>query len=220
MFNSILNAETGLTIVQGLICTGVALALGILISIVYKLKSYCSKGFAVSLVLLPPIVTMLIMMVNGNLGTGIAVVGVFSLVRFRSQPGSAREILIIMLTMAVGLACGTGYITFAAFGAVASLIVYFLLFATKFGESSEEELKIQIPENLDYEGLFDDIFKEFTKKNDLLGVRTIQMGSIFELKYKVTIKDKKRHKEFLDAIRCRNGNLPVSCGRLSTVDEL
>ena len=220
MFNSILTSEEGLTIIQGCICTGTALILGLAISFVYRLKSYCSKGFAVSLALLPAIVTMLIIMVNGNLGTGIAVVGVFSLVRFRSQPGSAREILIIMLTMAAGLACGTGYITFAAFGTVIALVLYFILFSTSFGESSEEELKIQIPENLEYEGLFDDIFKEFTKKNDLIAVKTIQMGSIYELRYNVTIKDRKRHKEMLDAVRCRNGNLPVSCGRVSNLEEL
>lgn len=220
MFNTILTSDTGLTIIQACICTGTALVLGFITALIYKLKSYCSKGFAVSLALLPAIVTMLIIMVNGNLGTGIAVVGVFSLVRFRSQPGNAREILAIMLTMAIGLACGTGYVTYAAFGAVIILLIYFILFSTPFGETSEEEIKIQIPENLDYEGLFDDIFKEFTKKRDLVSVRTVQMGSIYELKYTVAIKDKKRHKEFLDAIRCRNGNLPVSCGRITNTDEL
>ena len=219
IFESVLSTES-LTLVQGLICAGSALVLGIISSLVYRYKSYCSKNFAVTLALLPPIVTMLIIMVNGNLGTGIAVVGVFSLVRFRSQPGNSREILAIMLSMAIGLACGTGYVTFAAFGAVLVCIIWIILFATPFGKTTQKELKIDIPENLDYEGLFDDIFKEFTVKNELLTVKTIQMGSVYELKYYVNVKGGKSEKEFIDALRARNGNLPVSCGRVATSTEL
>lgn len=219
IFESVLSTES-LTLVQGLICAGAALVLGIISSLVYRYKSYCSKNFAVTLALLPPIVTMLIIMVNGNLGTGIAVVGVFSLVRFRSQPGNSREILAIMLSMAIGLACGTGYVTFAAFGAVLVCIIWIILFSTPFGKTTQKELKIDIPENLDYEGLFDDIFKEYTAKQELHTVKTVQMGSVYELKYYVTVKGGKSEKEFIDALRARNGNLPVSCGRVSTTGEL
>lgn len=219
LFDSVLTEES-LTLVQALICCGTALVLGIISSVVYKFKSYCSKNFAVTLALLPPIVTMLIIMVNGNLGTGIAVVGVFSLVRFRSQPGNSREILAIMLAMAVGLACGTGYVTFAAFGAVLICVLWLILFNTSFGASAQKELKIDIPENLDYDGLFDDIFSQYTVKNEIISVKTVQMGSVYELKYQISLKKKVNEKEFLDALRARNGNLPISCGRLSSNQEL
>lgn len=218
-FNSIFTGDA-ITVVQGLIVTGVALGLGILSSLVYTFKSYCSKNFAVTLALLPPIVSMLILMVNGNLGTGIAVVGVFSLVRFRSQPGNAREILAIMLSMAIGLACGTGYVTFAVFGAVIVCIVWLILFSTPFGNTAKKELRIEIPENLDYEGLFDDIFKEFTTKHEVITVKTVQMGSVYELRYHISLRRDKGEKAFIDAIRARNGNLPVSCGRVKNDDEL
>lgn len=219
MFESIISAE-GLTIVQALICVGTALVLGIVASLVYMYKDCCSQNFAITLALLPPIVCMLIMMVNGNLGTGIAVVGVFSLVRFRSQPGNSKEILAIMLSMAIGLATGTGYVTFAAFGAVLVLLFFVILFSANFGKSSRQELKISIPENLDFNGLFDDIFEEFTKKNEINTVKTAQMGSVYELKYQVVLKDKNRQKEFIDAIRCRNGNLPVSCSKTPDTIQL
>ena len=219
-FDSIITAGESLTLIQGLLCAGVALALGVVSALVYMYKSYCSKNFAVTLALMPPIVAMLIIMVNGNLGTGIAVVGVFSLVRFRSQPGNSREILAIMLSMAIGLACGTGYVTFAAFGTILVCAVWLILFSTSFGSTSKKELKIDIPENLDYEGLFDDIFTNFTTRRELVAVKTVQMGSVYELRYQVTFKRGVNEKEFLDALRARNGNLPLQIGRVSTVTEL
>lgn len=219
-FESIITSGESLTFVSGLICTGVALALGVLSALVYMYRSYCSKNFAVTLALMPPIVAMLIIMVNGNLGTGIAVVGVFSLVRFRSQPGNSREILAIMLSMAIGLACGTGYVTFAVFGAILVCLVWIILFSTPFGATTKKELKIDLPENLDYDGLFDDIFAEFTTRQELAAVKTVQMGSVYELKYQITFKRDKNEKDFLDALRARNGNLPVQIGRVGTVTEL
>lgn len=219
-FDSILTGDS-VTLVQGLICTGTALVLGLISAVVYMFRSYCSKNLAVTLTLIPPIVAMLIMMVNGlATGAGIAVLGVFSLVRFRSQPGSSREILAIMLSMAIGLACGGGYITFAVFAAIFVCIIWLVLFATPFGSTNKKELKIDIPENLDYEGLFDDIFSEFTARQELIAVKTVQMGSVYELRYQVTFKRGKNEKEFLDALRARNGNLPVQVGRVSTVTEL
>ena len=219
-FESIITSGQSLTLATGAIITGVALALGIVSAIVYMFKSYCSKNFAVTLALLPPIVAMLIIMVNGNLGTGIAVVGVFSLVRFRSQPGNSREILAIMLSMAIGLACGTGYVTFAAFGTIVVCAVWLILFSTPFGSTTKKELKIDIPENLDYEGLFDDIFSEFTTRQELVAVKTVQMGSVYELRYQVDFKRGKNEKDFMDALRARNGNLPLQIGRVSSVTEL
>ena len=220
-FSSIFTTDS-ITIVQGLIVTGVALVLGLISSLVYRFKSYCSKSFAVTLTIIPAIVAMLIMMVNGlATGAGIAVLGVFSLVRFRSQPGSSREILAIMLSMAIGLACGGGYITFAVFAAAVVCIVWLILFSTPFGDNgNKKELRIEIPENLDYEGLFDDIFKEFTTKNEVITVKTVQMGSVYELRYHISLKKDKGEKAFIDAIRARNGNLPVSCGRAKNETEL
>ena len=220
-FSSIFTTDS-ITIVQGLIVTGVALVLGLISSLVYRFKSYCSKSFAVTLTIIPAIVAMLIMMVNGlATGAGIAVLGVFSLVRFRFQPGSSREILAIMLSMAIGLACGGGYITFAVFAAAVVCIVWLILFSTPFGDNgNKKELRIEIPENLDYEGLFDDIFKEFTTKNEVITVKTVQMGSVYELRYHISLKRDKSEKAFIDAIRARNGNLPVSCGRVKNDTEL
>ena len=140
--------------------------------------------------------------------------------RFRSQPGSSREILAIMLSMAIGLACGGGYITFAVFAAAVVCIVWLILYSTPFGNTAKKELKIEIPENLDYEGLFDDIFKEFTVKNEVVTVKTVQMGSVYELRYHISLKKDKSEKAFIDAIRARNGNLPVSCGRVKNDTEL
>ena len=219
-FDSIITSGESLTLFNGALIAGVALILGILSAFVYMYKSYCSKNFAVTLALLPPIVAMLIIMVNGNLGTGIAVVGVFSLVRFRSQPGNSREILAIMLSMAIGLACGTGYVTFAIFGAILVCAIWLILFSTSFGSTTKKELKIDIPENLDYEGLFDDIFTEFTTRRELIAVKTVQMGSVYELRYQITLKRGKNEKDLLDALRARNGNLPLQIGRVSTVTEL
>ena len=219
-FESIITSGASLTLANGAIITGAALVLGIISALVYMFKSYCSKNFAVTLALLPPIVAMLIIMVNGNLGTGIAVVGVFSLVRFRSQPGNSREILAIMLSMAIGLACGTGYVTFAAFGTVIVCAVWLILFSSPFGSTAKKELKIDIPENLDYNGLFDDIFEEFTTRQEPVAVKTVQMGSVYELRYQVTFKRDKNEKDFLDALRARNGNLPLQIGRISTDTEL
>ena len=219
-FDSIFTGDQ-ITLVQGLITTGVALGLGLISALVYRFKSYCSKSFTVTLTIIPAIVAMLIMMVNGlSAGAGIAVLGVFSLVRFRSQPGSSRELLAIMLSMAIGLACGGGYVTFAVFAAVIVCAVWMVLFATPFGETAKKELKIEIPENLDYEGLFDDIFKEFTTKNEIITVKTVQMGSVYELRYHISLKKGISEKAFIDAIRARNGNLPVACGRAKNETEL
>lgn len=219
-FDSIFTG-TQITLVQGLIVSGVALGLGLISALVYMFRSYCSKSFAVTLTIIPAIVAMLIMMVNGlATGAGIAVLGVFSLVRFRSQPGSSREILAIMLSMAIGLACGGGYITFAIFAAVIVCVVWLILFSTPFGNTAKKELKIEIPENLDYEGLFDDIFGEFTTRQELIAVKTAQMGSVYELKYQISFRRAKNEKQFLDALRARNGNLPIRIGRVSNDGEL
>lgn len=221
MLNSILT-ET-ITWYSLLICTGASFVLGIIGALIYMYKSTYTKGFILTLALLPSVVQIVIMLVNGNLGTGVAVMGAFGLVRFRSAPGGAREIGSIFLAMALGLATGTGYITVAVIFLAVYALVSILLISAKFGEGSplEKELKITIPESLDYNGIFDDLFGEYTKKSDLVKVKTTNMGSLYELTYHIVIPDLSREKEFIDKIRCRNGNLNIVCGRVPVgKDEL
>lgn len=159
-------------------------------------------------------VQTVIMLVNGNLGTGVAVMGAFSLVRFRSLPGNAREIGSIFLAMALGLAAGMGYLGTAMLLMIVSGGITILLISLPAGRAGRKELKITIPENLNYSGIFDDIFAKYTKRSELVRVRTVNMGSLYELCYQVDLKSEFIEKNMLDEIRCRNGNLTIVCGRL------
>lgn len=222
MFTSIFNATEGnLTAENVMICIISSLALGFIISWVYMMNGSYSKHFAISLVLLPVLVQTVIIMVNGNLGTGIAVLGAFSLVRFRSIPGSSQEICGIFFAMIVGLAVGMGYIAFAFMITIIISLVIFVLSRSPFGEAglSERYLRVTIPENLDYTEIFDDIFKRFTKKVLLERVKTTNLGSMYELRYRIVLKDATQEKAMIDEIRCRNGNLPVICGRPQALKE-
>lgn len=211
MFESII--ESGITTGTFLICILASLFLGAVIALSYTFRSQYSKNFVLTLALLPAIVQMVIMMVNGNIGVGVAVAGAFSLVRFRSVPGNAREIGSVFLSMAVGLATGMGFIWVAAVFTV--IIVVLSLFYNLIGlgntKSAERELKITIPENIDFTNLFDDVFKEYTTYSELVRVRTVNMGSLFQLVYRVRLRDVNQTKEFLDTLRCRNGNLDIVC---------
>lgn len=211
MFDSII--ETGITSGTFFLCVLASLVLGAVIAISYMFRSQYSKSFVVTLALLPAIVQMIIMMVNGNIGVGVAVAGAFSLVRFRSVPGNAREIGSVFLSMAVGLATGMGFIWVAA--VFTAIMVVFTLFYTLVGfgkaKSADRELKITIPENIDYTNLFDDLMKKYTSFNELVRVRTVNMGSLFQLVYKVRLRDVNKTKQFLDELRCRNGNLDIVC---------
>jgi len=222
MFNSIIDTTTGITFSSVMACTAVSLVLGLAIAFVYMSydRSF-TKNFVVTLVILPALVQIVIMMVNGNLGAGVAVMGAFSLVRFRSVPGSSREIANIFFTMAVGLATGMGYLGFAAIFTIVICGVLFILYKTSFASqiTEEKELRITIPENLDYSGIFDDLFSRYTIKTTLDRVKSTNMGSMFELRYVTTLKNARQEKEFLDAIRCRNGNLTVMCGRIQSARE-
>lgn len=213
MLNSIF--ETGITINNFLLCTFVSLALGIGTALISKFKTKCTGSFAITLAILPAIVQLVIMLVNGNIGAGVAVAGAFSLVRFRSIPGTAKEISAIFLAMAIGLATGMGYITLGLIFFAVMAVATLLLTAINFGQNdtSERVLKITIPENLDYNGLFDDLFNTYAKSYSLDKVKTTNLGTLYELQYTIALKDNNVPKAFLDEIRCRNGNLNIVCGR-------
>ena len=220
MLNSIIGAE--LTLSAFLICTASSLLLGIGTALAAQYRSRSTQSFAVTLAILPAVVQVVIMLVNGNLGAGVAVAGAFSLVRFRSAPGTAREIGALFLAMALGLATSMGYVALAFLFFLILTAAMLALTALKFGQPSAAErmLKITIPENLDYEGLFDDLFAQYTKSHELVRVKTSSMGTLYELEHRVTLPGESVPKDFLDALRCRNGNLNIVCGRESTKDAL
>ena len=224
IFSSVFTETTAaFTFGQFLACTAVSLILGLLIAAVYRYKSECTKSFAVTLVPMPVIVQMVIMLVNRNLGTGVAVAGAgaFSLVRFRSAPGSAKEISSIFLAMAVGLATGMGFLGTAAAFAIIVEAVWFILVQTNFGEKKEKEkeLRITIPESLDYTSVFDDIFARYLTRCELVQVKTTNMGSLFKLEYRIVFREEGEEKNMIDQLRCRNGNLEILCSRAQTGRE-
>lgn len=222
MFTSTLNTAASLSITSAFLSITCALILGIAIALTYMASDSYSKNFVITLVMLPLLVQIVIMLVNGNLGTGIAVMGAFSLVRFRSIPGSSKEISFIFFAMATGLATGMGYITYALFTTLILCLVFLILSKSKFGNisNSMRKLKITIPEDLDYTEVFDDIFKTYTNKVELEKVKTTNLGSMFELNYNIELKDLSKEKHLLDDLRCRNGNLTIICSRNQNKDEL
>ena len=221
MLDSIIQGSE-ITLSSFLICTAVSLLLGVLAALLSFYREKSSQSFALTLAMLPAVVQVIIMLVNGNIGTGVAVAGAFGLVRFRSAAGSAREIGLLFLAMAIGLATGMGYVAMAVlFFAILAAFLLALQYV-RFGATKENvrELKITIAESLDYDGLFDDLFSEYTADAALERIRTTNMGTLYELDYKIVLKDEHKTKAFLDALRCRNGNLNISCGRPVTKEAL
>lgn len=216
LFNSLyIESANAFSITSFIICTVASLILGGGIAGTYMYRNQYTKGFVTTLFLLPAMVQMVIMLVNGNVGAGVAVMGAFSLVRFRSVPGSAKEISSIFLAMAVGLATGMGYIAFAAVFAFIICGVMIVLNLSDFGEMSPQFriLKVTIPENLDYTAVFETVFEEYVVQQQLIKVKTTNMGSLFRLEYTIELKDPLQEKQFIDALRCLNGNLEIICGR-------
>jgi len=214
-FTSIIGDS--LNIEAFLICMAASLILGLIVSCTYMYRNNYSSGFVATLALLPAMVQMVIMMVNGSIGTGIAVMGAFSLVRFRSVPGSAREISSIFMAMSIGLATGLGYIGAALLFTVIMSLVNVAMASVKFGAGrhAKKNLKITVPEGLDYNNIFDDLFAEYTSRHELTEVKTTNMGSLFKLTYQIIMKDNNKERELIDAIRCRNGNLEITCARVN-----
>ena len=219
LFDTDLTAVISVT--DFLLCLGVSLVIGILMAFAYMYRTRYTKSFVVTLALLPAVVCVVIMMVNGNVGTGVAVAGAFSLVRFRSVPGTAKEICTLFLAMGAGLIAGMGYLGFAVLFTVVMCIMFVLYnrldFGTKKNAATFKTFTITIPEDLDYSGIFDDIFSEFTTSHDLVRVKSTNMGSMFKLTYNVMLRDVTREKEMIDKIRCRNGNLEIAVSKQETV---
>ncbi len=197
-----------ISVTDFLLCIAAALVVGIIFAAAYSRYKPTSKSFLMTLFMLPAVVCVVIMMVNGNVGAGVAVAGAFSLVRFRSVPGSAREICMLFLAMGAGLICGMGYLAYALlFTLIMSAIVLILNVFAKGDEA--KTLVIVIPEDLSYSELFDDLFERYTATHKLKQVKTTNMGSLFKLSYDVTLKKGINEKAFIDELRCRNGNLEI-----------
>lgn len=215
ILSSVLSAGS-LTLGKLLLVLLSALGLGLVISLCCGCRSEHTKSFAVTLALLPPMVAAVILMVNGSLGAGVAVAGTFSLVRFRSAPGSAREIGAVFLSMAAGICCGMGYPGAAAIFTLIVCAAYLVLILSPFGEKRGDALRrtlsVTVPEDLEYSGIFDDIFAKYTTGARLVRVKTTNLGSLNRLSYDLTLRKAGVEKELIDAIRCRNGNLEIALG--------
>ena len=217
--------DTDLTMVISvtdfLLCLGCSLVLDLVMAFAYMYRTRYTKSFVITLALLPAVVCVVIMLVNGNVGTGVAVAGAFSLVRFRSVPGTAKEICTLFLAMGAGLIAGMGYLGFAVLFTVIMCVIFVLYNCLDFGSKKNaatfKTFNITIPEDLDYTGVFDDIFAEYTRSHDLIRVKTTNMGSMFKLTYNVELTDATREKEMIDKLRCRNGNLEIAVSKQETV---
>lgn len=218
LFDSALTSVISVT--DFLLCIACALVIGLILAAGYMYRTRYTKSFIVTLILLPSVVCVVIMMVNGNVGAGVAVAGAFSLVRFRSVPGTAKEITMLFLAMGAGLITGMGYLAFALLFAVIMCLLSTLCNQLDFGMSKraavDKTMTISIPEDLDYTGVFDDILKEYAVSHELVRVKTTNMGSIFRLTYDLTLRDACREKEMIDQLRCRNGNLEITISRQGT----
>jgi hypothetical protein len=214
LFKGIFDTETlaVIDVTDFLLCIACALICGIILAVGYIFKSKYTKNFVITLAVLPAVVCVVIMMVNGNIGAGVAVAGAFSLVRFRSVPGTAREIGAIFLAMGTGLVCGMGYLGFAALFAVILGVALLLYTLSGFGKPNTKArfLRITIPEDLNYTEAFDEVFEQYTTHHRLVHTKTVNLGSMFNLRYELILKDASKEKEFIDALRVRNGNLEVT----------
>ncbi len=222
LFKGIFDSEytAVISVKDFILCIAVSLIAGLIITLGYMFRTRYTKSFVVTLALLPAVVCVVIMMVNGNVGTGVAVAGAFSLVRFRSVPGTAKEICMLFLAMGAGLITGMGYLAFAVLFALVLTLIFivynFFSLGTKRNDRIYKTINITIPEDLDYSDVFTDIFSEYTKSCELIRVKTTNMGSLFRLTYNITLKDPSKEKKLIDEIRCRNGNLEITVSKQET----
>ena len=213
--------EEGITLTVYLICMAASLICGLLVALTSLFRNRVTRSFLLSLLFLPAVVQTVIVMVNGNLGTGVAVMGAFSLVRFRSVPGKAREIVCLFLSMTAGLACAAGYVAVAVLFTAILCIGMIVVSLIPVRVEREQELHITVPESLSYSDAFEDLFATYLKKVTLVSVKTTNMGSLYKLLYRVELKDRTLSKALIDDLRCRNGNLEICLTEAPTIgDEL
>ncbi len=226
LFSSVLGdvESTAAVITSGgfMACCLASIVLGIVVACVYMFKHSYSRNFVITLALLPLIVQMVILLVNGNLGAGIAVMGVFNLVRFRSIPGTAKDIGSVFFAMAIGLATGMGYIGLAILFAIIVAVMNVVYVLSPFGKPRQPQkfLRITVPEDLDFEGAFDGVLESYTNMHELQSVQTTNMGSLYQLEYTIQMKESGTEKKMIDELRCLNGNLKISCGMAATNREV
>ena len=220
IFRGVFDSSTAavISLTDFLLCLGCALVLGLILAWAHTFKNRYTRSFIVTLALLPAVVCVVIMMVNGNVGAGVAVAGAFSLVRFRSVPGSAREITMLFLAMGAGLMAGMGYLGFSLVFTIIMTLGVILWNSLDFKDRSNlyKTLNITIPEDLDYSDVFEPILREYADQVELTRVKTTNMGSLFRLTYNLTLKETGKEKEMIDRLRCRNGNLEISVSRQET----
>lgn len=225
MIDSIFSSVTDtvdVTLGYSLTTLIIAFALGAIISFTYmKTQAAYTQSFALTMVVLPAIIAIIILLIGSNIARAFSLAGAFSIIRFRSAPGDPKDIAFVLFTMAAGLACGVGAFDYAVLFTIALCALMFLLKVVKFGtnRSAQKLLKVTIPENLGYEEAFDEVFRMFNVSYELRKVRTTELGSLYELVYAVTLDSGTNQKELLDAIRCRNGNLDISLTMVPTVTE-
>lgn len=217
LFNPVIPS-TGITPAIFTILVLVSLVLGALISLIHTFRNDYTKSFIMTLAILPSVVCVVILMVNGNIGAGVAVAGTFSLVRFRSAPGTAREIGAIFAAMGTGLVMGMGYVGYAVLFTILTglAVLVFAGLASESRRNLKKNLKITIPEDLNYSDVFDEVLEKYTKSYRLKQVKTSNMGSLFKLSYEIVLKDSSTEKEFIDNLRTRNGNLEISVSEHQT----
>lgn len=227
IFKGVFDSDltTVISVSDFLLCLGVSLVLGLVLCGGYMYKTRYTKSFVVTLSLLPAVVCVVIMMVNGNIGAGVAVAGAFSLVRFRSVPGTAKEIGTLFLAMGTGLVAGMGYLAYATLFAVVMSIVFVLFNRLDFGTGKNAKIyktvNVTIPEDLDYTNVFEEVLEKYASSYELVKVKTTNMGSMFRLTYNVVLKESVNEKEMIDELRCRNGNLEITVSKQdTTVTEL
>lgn len=204
--NIFLNGMSVFTYVLSAVC---AIVCGLLVALVTSFKSRITKSFFASLIVLPLAVQTVIVMVNGSVGTGIAVAGAFSLIRFRSVPAKARDIVSIFVAMTAGLSCAAGYVGIGVLFTLIACACILLLSFVKISSDREQELIITVPENLNFTGAFDDVFEKYTIKSTLVAVKLVNMGSLYKLTYKIEMKNDSELRAFIDDLRIRNGNLDI-----------
>jgi len=220
MFESIISETLTLSSIS--ICILVDIILGLFVSLIYMNTTKYSKNFVITLTLLPLLVSVVMIMVNGSLGTSIAILGAFGLIRFRTIPGTSQEIACVFWAMALGLSVGMGQIWFAVIVAVITGLLLLILSKTKFGEHGYDykTMKITIPENLNYEDVFKEEFDKYLTRYELTKMKTTNLGSLYELTYNITFKKDVKEKEFIDELRVKNGNLKIVVYRIETNEML